>query len=357
MALVNPYNPLSPSAFLNTIFAPEVSNLISHSNPVLSAIKKTQIVDRDIRFVVQNGYGASSTTTIADGAAYSVPAGLGSDYGQAVFNWVTFIDYVDVGAQTAQKLVGGQISEFADLMLSAIRDKAKQMSNYIANELFLPNNASGFIGIPDIISATNTLGTIDRSLAPNAGWRSTILDAAGAPLSTNLFNNLDNSFYQRTFMPLTSSGQFTAVCSSNLYTRFQRLFTSIDLASLSTAHFLNRVNQSGQLAAPEITPSYQSVPIMRTPEYRNIAGDTVGTERMYFLNMNELEIAYLPPVNAINRGDTLAGGKPGLDGNIPVELVILPRTRESFQIAIRTTIQTICRNPKFVTAGISNILL
>jgi hypothetical protein len=353
----------SASGVLNKLLGPSVIDLVNHSNPTLRAMKKTPIKAGEtadkLRWVVRTSHGVESTASINDYDSYVIPANLGQETAPAELGWAKYITYVEVGKQAADLLSVGQLDIFADLLRSEVNTKAKQHANAIARDLYslVPTlgAGNGIVGLPVIADDDNIYANIDRSLAPMANFRATVLDAAGAPIGTPLFNELDQLYFDNTNEDLIHSGRFIAMTSSKVYARYLELFQSITLGALPQAHWLNHAYGGDTLGQVEF-PAYGSVPIIRTPEYRTPAGDTPNTDRLYFLDMAQFELRYVPQMNSIVRGDALQGGNPGqaADG-IPVKIEILPNTGESYKLAMTTHIQTQCKNPKSACAVIKNL--
>ena len=342
------------SATLNRAFADPLADLIARSNPVLRAMSKRALSSRDISWRLRTA-SVHSPQGVADGSAVATPSGTGSSYAPAILDWTTQISHFELPTRLLAQ-VEGQGDQLGALLRTELQQAALDHADRLASLLFQPN-ASGLdpVGIPDIINTGNTYAGVNRATTPV--FNSVVYDAqvstAPAPVSTELFNEADRLFFNRNKIGLFDIGSnYSIVTSNSILSRYRSLFTSIDVSSLSAAHFVNQMNASGSLG--QASAAYAGVPILRTAEIAPVAGDLADSSRIYFLDMNQMGYAFLSN-NAASRANVSdIESAPVIDG-VPVEIVLKGIDGERLTGYLRSYCQVWCKDPVKAGMVIKNV--
>lgn len=349
-------NTLRLQGVLNTVFADKLYDLIPQANPVLARMTKKAMQGEKLAWRLKTSRN-HAPQFIADGSPVATPSGIGSNYGQASLDWTTAIAHFSVDARTLAQ-AQGQPGELGALFESQITDAATDLANMLASSLFQPQaSALAVSSVFDAINAGNSYAGVNRALPANAGFNSVVLNHSGAPISIAMFEDLDRLFFDRHRMGLFDVGSnYSIVTSNNIFNRYRKLFTSIDVSSLSTAHWLNQGGLPGQTnSLGGTTYAYNGIPLLRTAEIQPVAGDAANTSRIFFLDMNQIDMAFLNAEkyakSAMTTDITTA---PRIDG-VPTEIVIKAIDGERIQGYLRTYVQTCVKDPSKAGALITNV--
>lgn len=336
---------------LNDTFMEPLKDLIPRSNPFLNALTKRGVNGEKIRVKVKLA-SDHSARPIADGTQVNTVGTEKSTYEGGSLDWSTYISTFEVPARLLASL-SDQPGALGNIFKAEVEDAAKDLADRIAVDLWKDSTANGLVGIQAAISAGGTYMGFDRTQAAYARLRSVSVNHAAAELSTDALYNLDDQYFAANYYGFREQpGQFTGFCTPEVLTKYSRLFTSIDLASLSTAHFLNQANATGNLGNSSV--GFLGVPFQRTHQI-DLTGDTANTGRLYLMNMNELFLATLDP-----KGDAqahaLMGAQsaPTTDG-INAEIVMLPVDGERLRGYVRTYVQLVVPSPREAGMVLRNI--
>jgi hypothetical protein len=251
-----------------------------------------------------------------------------------------------------------QPGALGNLLQTEIMNAAKDMADRIATDIFAGTIANGLVGISAMIDNANTWAGIDRSVAGNANLRATVIDAAVAAatteLSTDILYRADEEYFAANGYGFAErAGIFTGVTSRQILTKYKRMMTSIDLAALSTAHFVNRANSSGDLGVGSV--GFEGVPFIRE---RNIssAGDLADSGRIYVLDMSQIHLAVLDPTPALSLIHQVQGYQTAetADG-IRTTVEILGNAGEVVEGYVKCYVQLVTPDPKRAGLVIKNL--
>jgi hypothetical protein len=333
---------------LNTTFQEPMADLINRSNPVLSALSKKAVASQAIflKGVVDSDHEAGP---ILDGADVSF-GNVGTDYINPTLQWTTYAAKFSV-PKRAMAQAANNPGALGSLLKSEVEQACKDLSTRIAADIFGGVTPNGLVGLQAVVDNANTYAGINRANFEN--FRSVVIDHANEELSTGVLYQLDELFFNANGYGWNESpGLFTGVTSSAILTKYKALMENIDLASLSTAHFVNQANTAGKLGIG--ATGFMGVPFLRD---RNVSatGDTASTSRLYFLDMSKIHLCVLNsgPDAAIHQAQGFMSA-PSVDG-IKAEIEILGNKGESVQGYVKTYIQLATDNPKAAGAVIKNI--
>lgn len=343
---------------LNVEFREPMADMINRSNPVLAAINKKGVASQAIylKGIISSDHAAGP---ILDGSDVTFSGSEGTNYIAPQLPWSTYIAKFSV-PKRAMDQAANNPGELGALLKSEIEIACKDLATRIAADLFGGTTVNGLVGLQSIVNDANTYAGIDRTLADNANFRSVVLDhspdtIAGGELSTAVLYELDQEYFDANGYGWNEMpGLFTGVTSSGILTKYKALMENIDLASLSTAHFVNQANQAGRLGIG--STGFMGVPFLRDRNVSVAAGDIAGTSRLYFLDMNEVELCTLTPGpdSAIHQMQGYQSA-PKVDG-LDAKIEFLGNKGESVQGYVKTYIQLAASNPKKAGAVIKNIL-
>lgn len=344
-------------AELNRVFQEPLSDLIARSNPFLNALTKRAVASDRIylKFKLASNHGAQP---VQDGTEVTFTGDEKSDYGAGVLDWATYISKFKLPKRMISQLAS-QPGVLGQIMQEEISDAAKDLADRIASDLWKGVTTDGLVGVQAILDDDNTYAGVNRALAANANWRSTVVDAANGgatagELSTGLLYSADDAFYAKNYYGFREQpGLFTGMVSPLILTKYTSLLESIDASSLSTAHFVNQANTSGNLGYNNV--GFLGVPLMRNHNISNDALDIADTGRMYLMDMRHIFLATLTPsadslVHQVRGAQTA----PTVDG-IRAEIEILGNKGEVIEGYIKTYVQLVSDKPKSAGILIKNI--
>lgn len=342
-------------ATLNRTFEEPLFDLVNRSHPVLAGLQKKAVASDQI-YLKNQMASSHEAGAVADGATITVgtPA---TTYSAAILPWSTYKATFKVNKRVMAQ-VASNPGQLGNIFKTEVMNAGKDLANLIGSDIFAGSVANGLVGLQAMVDDGNTYAGIDRSVAGNANWRSTVLDLdnAGATqeLSTTFLNTLEGNYYDAVGYGWdTQPGKFTGVTNSAIMNKYRALMESIDLSSLSTAHFVNQANNSGQLGIGKT--GYMGVPFMRD---RNVsaAGDLADSGRLYFLNMNMIHLCVLDPTAGDANIHQVQGytAAPDTTG-IKTQIEILANTGEFVAGYVKAYVQLATPNPKEAGSLMKNI--
>lgn len=339
---------------LNKEFQEPMSDLIARSNPMLSGLTK-RALSTDRIWLRHKSASNHNPRPVLDGADITVtnPASVRQ---AGVLDWSTYVSEFSL-----PKRLLGQVqnnpSMIGELFQDEIRDAARDLADRLSADLFGGTTANGLVGLKDILNGGNTYATIDRS--SNAYWSGLEVDAAAADLSTSLFYDAEEAFFDRNFTELFSAGNSPVIFTTKrLQRKYKELFEQISYDALGTAHFVNQANASGQLGKSGV--GFQNAPILADHNVDS-TGDTVDTDRLYIVKPGSVFLANLVPNDdpEVVRMQQLNPSKAPTAENIRVQIEILGNTGEQIKGYVKTYVQLVSMTPNdagVVIKNISNVL-
>ena len=345
------FNAAAVQDALNKTFMEPLEELIPRSNPLLNAITKRGVSGDKIRVKVKLN-SEHNAGPIADGSAVTLSGDETTTYAGGELAWSTYVSTFSVPSRLVASL-SDQPASLGSIFESEIMEAAKDLAGRIGGDLWKGATSNGLVGIQSAIAASNTYMGFDRSNSDYARLRSVVVSHAAAELSTAALYGLDDAYFAANYYGFREQpGLFTGFCTPEVLTKYSKMFTSIDLAALSSAHFVNQANATGNLGNSAI--GFLGVPFQRTHQI-SVTGDTANTGRLYLMNMSKLFLATLDP-----KGDSAAHtaqgaqSAPVVDG-IKAEVVILPVDGERIQGYVRTYIQLVVPSPREAGMVLTNI--
>ena len=354
-----PIDQAAVQAVANRIFQEPLRDWINRSNPMLAALTKRGVSSDRIylKGTLSSAHGAGP---IADGSDVTLAGTEATAYAAPALDWSTYIAKFAVNKR-ALEAMGNQPGALGNLLQSEIMNAAKDLADKIAADVFAGNVSNGLVGIQSILADDNTYAGVDRTIAGNANWRGNIYDVGtGGPpvtttteLSTGIIYEADSRFFLANGYGFTERpGMFTGFTTRQIMNKYKSMMETIDLASLSTAHFVNRANATGQLGLGSV--GFAGIPFIRD---RNLpASDLSNSGRLYFLDMNQIELAVLEPdpgkslihqVQGYTSADTVDG--------IRTSIEFLGNKGEQLQGYVKCYIQLVSANPKAAGIVIRNL--
>lgn len=337
---------------LNVEFQEPLSDQIARSNPMLAGINKRSLQTQRI-FLKNEAASTHEAAPVADGSVITVGSPT-TTFSQGILDWSTYKATFKVNkrvlAQTAD-----QPAALGMLFGNEVMNAAKDLADRIAADMFLGVTANGLVGLQTIFDEDRTYAGIDSTTAPY--WDGNVVDAAGAALSTDLMYDVEEAFFGRTLYDFYSARvNGTGFLSKRMQRIYKNLFESIDYSSLSTAHFVNQANASGQLGRTAV--GFNGTPFIPDVNSVPAAGDTADTDRIYFVDTNEIFLAGLTPggdpgVRALQEIDAAQYAEP-LEG-LPVSIEILGNQGEFVAGYVKTYIQLVCPRPGFAGVVLKNV--
>jgi hypothetical protein len=344
-------------AVLNKEFQEPMADLIARSNPMLAGLpKKSLATDRIwLRHKVSSDHEAGP---VLDGADVTMtdPKSVRS---AGVLDWSTYVSKFSLPKRLLAQ-VQSNPAMIGQLFQDEVVDAAKDLADRIAADLGKGDTANGLVGLQSVFSATNTYAGINRAAAAdaNAYWRGLVVDAVGGDLSTSLFYDAEEAWFNRNFTDLFNGDVPVIFTTKRLQRKYKELFEQISYDALSASHFVNQANASGNLGKSGI--AFQGAPIL--PD-RNIVstGDTAATDRLYVVKPNSLFLATLTPnidpeVQALQQ---ISASYGQTTENLNVEIEILGNRGERVEGYIKTYVQLVCMKPSeagVVIRNVSNVL-
>ena len=336
---------------LNKEFQTPMGDLIARSNPMLAGLTKRSL-STDRIWIRHKAASAHAPEVIADGSAVTVgtPA---STYGAGVLDWNTYISKFSL-----PKRLLGQVQDnpemLGQLFYSEIADAAADLSDKIAQDVYLSTGSAGLTGLPAIFDTANTYAGIDRSTA--AYWRGLVVDAATAALSTGTFYDAELAYFDRNkfelFSPRVNPVAFT---SKTLQVIYKELFENISYDALGAAHFVNQANAGNSFGKSGV--GFNGMPILADANCKPATGDTADTDRMYMVNPSSLFLAHLSPNDDsdVVRMQQLDPSKGEATDGLQIQIEILGNTGESVQGYVKTYCQLVCQDPTKAGVLIKNV--
>lgn len=336
---------------------------IARSNPMLAAVEKRAVATQQI-FLPNKATSDHNAGAIADGATVTPAATAKTTYLGATVDWATYKADFSVNKRLISQL-SSQPSALGSLLYEEIKDAAEDLADKIAQDMFAPQAGNALIGLPDWMDDGNTLGGIDRSLAANSWWRGLVYDASpdagttAGSLSTTLFDLVDELYFGRTKANFFGNAQVSGVgfVPKRLLTLYKQLFTSIDISSLATAHFVNQANSTGMFGQNML--GYNGVPFIPDANVTTPAGDVAGSIRGYMVKPSEVFLATLDDtvpaeVKAMQQLGNFAAGKVTRDG-IRLGIEILGNSGEVISGYVKAYVQLVVPRPGFAGVAITNV--
>lgn len=342
----------------NRTFQEPINDLIARSNPTLGALTKRAVASDRI-YLKYKSASDHQAGGINDGADVTFAGTEGTTRGAATLDWKTYISKFKVNKRTMSQLASNP-GAVGQLLKDEIMDASKDLADKISTDLFAgTGSATEITGLGQIMSATNTYAGVDRAAAGNEEWQAVVYDAAqgaaaAAEISTDALFAADDAFFARNFYGYRERpGMFTGVCTPAILTKYAQLFTNIDLSSLSTAHFVNQANATGNLGRSAL--SFLGVPFMRDRAAQPEVGDLPDSGRLYMVDFSKLFLATLAPSNeAMIHQVAGAQSAPVVDG-LKFEIEFLGNTGEHVSGYVRTYIELVAPAPKCVGVAVTGI--
>jgi len=341
---------------LNTEFREPLADLINRSNPVLRALRKRAVSSQRIflKAALSSDHAAGP---VADGSDITFSGTESTTYINPTLDWATYKAQFSIPKRVIAQ-VASNPGQIGNILRSEIEMATKDMTDKIAADIFAGDTTNGLVGVQSIVADDNTYAGIDRSAAGNENWQAAVLDHQNAgstqELSTGVLYQLDEEFFALNGYGFSERpGLFTGVTGRQIMTKYKGLLETIDLGSLSSAHFVNQANNTGQLGFASV--GFLGVPFIRDRNVSNGGSDLADSGRLYFLDMNEIELAILTPGpdSMIHQVQGFQAAPPA-DGIAP-QIEILGNKGESVQGYVKTYIQLATSAPKRAGALIKNI--
>lgn len=346
-----PVNLTSLANVINKQFKLPLGDLTVSSNPFLKSIQKRTLATQELylKGILSRDHDAGA---VADGATVTV-GDRKTNYVNPTLGWATYISKFSV-TDRIMAAVADNTPGAGSLLMQEIQSSCVSLANAIAGDLFAGAVTNGLVGLQSMIADGNTYAGVDRTQSANANFRAAVVDAtdAGTPgeLSTLWLQRLDVKIFQSLGYGLSErAGSFTGITSAEFMSKYEALMESIDLGALSTAHFVNQMNSSGNLGYKSV--GYKGNPLIRDRNMLEVAADDDGSGRLYFVDMGKIALFNLAPasnpeIKTLQDSMGVSAALP-LD-NLNVEVVFAGKTGEITNGWVRTYIQLapIDGNPK-----------
>ena len=331
---------------LNKVFQEPLSDLIARSNPMLRALTKRAVASDAIyiktRMSSDHGQGA-----IADGSAVTIAGNEQSNYVGGSLPWATYISKFSIPKRLLSQTASNP-GVLGRLLQSEIEVAAQDLADKIASDLWAGSITNGLVGMQAAINDNNTYAGIDRTQAANANWRSVVVDANNAEISTALLYQLDAAFFNRNrYGFLERPNLFTGMTSAAFLAKYAALLTDVNIATTSgtvpaiQANALNR----GMLADFGSLIGFMGIPFVRNANVTIPASDTAGTARLYILDPSHWYLATLTPSPEAAVHQALGGQTAPVVDGIRAEIEVLGNTGEVVNGYVKTYIQLVCTDP------------
>jgi len=278
-------------AVLNRVFERQVDQ-INRVNPILAGIRKGGIGTSQQIFLSNKMDSNHNAGPILDGADVTI-GNPTTSYAAAQLPWSSYAATFSVPDRLLQTLTS-QPSALGSLFETEITTAVQDLGDRIAADLYAGNVANGLVGMQSIFDDANTYAQLDRSLAANANWRSTVVDAddtGATELSTDLLYQFEREFHDRNGYDFYTRPNRAIFLPKDLEVKYKQLFETIDLSALGSAHFVNQANASGNLGYSSVT--WQRSPIIPDRNVSTAAGDALDSGRMYFVDLDQVMLAQL----------------------------------------------------------------
>jgi hypothetical protein len=344
---------------LNVEFQEPLADLINRSNPVLRAMNKKGVASQAIYLKAQVG-SDHEAGAIVDGSdvTFTDPK---STYIAPTLPWSTYLAKFSV-PKRAMAQAANNPGQIGRLLMSEIEQAAKDLADKLGSDIFAGSVSNGLVGMQTMIDDGNTYAGVNRATSGNENWQSVVVDpATGGPpadtpaeLSTALLYQADEEYFAANGYGFHEMpGRFTGVTDRLIMTKYRTLMENIDLSSLSTAHFVNQANGTGQLGYGQV--GFMGVPFLRDRNVTAGSSDVDDSSRLYILDMNMIDLCVLNPGPdaAVHQtqGYTVA---PNVDGIRPI-IEIIGNKGESVQGYVKVYVQLATKDPKKAGLVIKNI--
>ncbi len=339
---------------LNRTFQEPLQEYVVRANPVLQALNKRAVASDKI-YIKGVSDSAHSAGPVSDGADISASASDQTTYLNPTLNWSTYVATFKVPKRLLEQL-NGQPGMLGNVLQTEISNAAKDLADKIAQDIFAGDVTNGIKGTLSMIADDNTYAGVDRSVSANKNWRSTVVDVGGSELSTGKLYQADEDFFANNGYGFTEQpGRFTAITDRLVMTKYKSMLESIDLGSLSSAHFVNRANSSGNLGYTNV--GWMGIPMLRDRNVQAATGDTVDTSRLYFLDMDNIELAVLNPDPNKSLIHQVQGYRSAERTNgMRTYIEILGNSGEYVEGYVKTYVQLVTNDAKAAGVVLKNIL-
>ena len=349
---------------LNVEFQEPLADLVNRHNPVLAAIEKRGVASQAIYLKARTD-SDHEAGPVVDGAEITV-TDPNTSYIAPTLPWATYKATFSV-PKRAMDQAAANPGEIGALLMSEVMEAAKDLSSKIASDLFAGAVSNGLVGLQAIVDNANTYAGVNRATSGNENWRSVVIDHSTVTpdppdpdvitpdeLSTAVLYELEELFFDANGYGWNEMpGLFTGVTSSKVLSRYKALMEDIDLAAISSAHFVNQANTSGQLGIG--STGFMGVPFLRDRNVSSSSTDEADTSRLYFLDMSKIALCVLNPGPNAAIHQTLGfEAAPVVDG-IRTQVEILGNRGEFVAGYVKAYVQLATSNPKAAGAVIKNI--
>ncbi|CBA17889.1 virion structural protein [Acaryochloris phage A-HIS2] len=345
---------------LNTTFQEPISDLVSRDNPTLRMIKKKAVASDQI-YLKFKGASDHAAGPIVDGADITFAGTERTTRQSAVLPFTTYAAKFSVAKRTLAQAASNP-GLLGRLLEDEVMDAAKDLADRISLDIFGDGSvANTLVGLGAILDDANTYAGVDRSVGTNANWRGVVVDnqiagPAAGEISTQVLDSADLAFFNANKYGLRDRSpqrRYMGMSAPGVLDRYAQLFTQIDLTDLSTAHFVDQANDSGNLGLTSM--AWQGIPIMRDAQNLALTTDIAGSGRLYFLDLNRIYLANLVPSSEAQIHQIMGAQKaPTVDG-LKFEIEILGNSGESVNGYVKTYLQLFTDAPKQAGVVVKNI--
>lgn len=338
---------------LNKEFQEPMSDLVARSNPMLAGLTKRALAT-DRVWLRHKSASDHNPRTIADGADVGIgdPASVRK---AGVLDWSTYISEFKVPKRLLAQ-VQSNPAMIGELFQDEVQDAAKDLADRIAADVYAGDTVNGLVGLKSIFNKTNTYAGIDRAAAANANdyWHGLVVDAAGGDISTSVFYDAEEAWFDRNFNGLFGTDSPVIFTTKRLERKYKELFETISYDALSAAHFVNQANASGNLGKSGV--AFQGAPIIADHNVDS-NGDTADTNRLYIVKPSSVFLAFLDPNvdPEVQRMQQISASKGPTSENIRVEIEIIGNSGESVKGYVKTYVQLVCEKPSQAGVLIKNV--
>lgn len=282
---------------LNQTFQEPLQDYVNRANPVLRALSKRGVASDKI-YIKGVGDSNHNAGPVADDSDITANNNEKTTYLNPTLDWTTYVAKFRVPKRLLEQL-SGQPGMLGNVLRGEISRAGKDLADTIAQDIFGETPTNGLSGTIDMIHDDNTYAGIDRSNSDNKNWRSVVVDLQDSnsntqELSTGFLYEADEEYFNSNGFGFTETpGRFTMVTDRKIMTKYKSMMESINLSDLSTAHFVNQANSTGQLGMGSV--GFAGVPLIRSRNVQSATGDLADSSRLYILDMSQIELAVLNP--------------------------------------------------------------